>query len=181
MMIRRCPYNIYLLAALALPFFCGCQSDSYLLKKQLSTLRVHIEVNPDGTDKVQTVPIYRAHPVSVTVLKTPFLTEANVAEAAVVDQPGGFALQIKLDRQGKWLLEQYTTGSRGKHIAIFSEFVTGPRDKKAQGRWLAAPVLSQRIKDGVLSFTPDATREEAVNIALGLSNIARHLEKDARF
>ena len=53
MMIRRHPFNIYLLAALALPFFCGCQSDAYLLKKQLSTLRVHIEANPDGTDRLQ--------------------------------------------------------------------------------------------------------------------------------
>lgn len=180
MMIRRHPFNIYLLAALAAPFLGGCQSDAYLLRKQLSTLRVHIEVHPDGSERVQTVPIYRAHPVSVVILKTPFLTEANVAEASVVDQPGGFALRIKFDRQGTWLLEQYSS-DRGKHFAIFSEFVTGPRDKKAQGRWLAAPIVSQRIKDGVLSFTPDATREEAVNIALGLSNIARRMEKDAKF
>ena len=181
MMIRRHPFNIYLLAALATLVICGCQSDSFLRKRQLSTLRVHIEASQDGTDKVQTVPIYREHPVSVTIRKTPFLTEANVMEAAVVDEPGGFVLRVKFDRQGVWLLEQYSTANRGKHLAIFSEFVRGPREKKAEGRWLAAPQVSQRIKEGVLSFTPDATREEADNIALGLSNIARHLGKDARF
>ncbi len=181
MIIRAQPFNIYLLAALAAAFLCGCQSDAFLRKKQLSTVRVHVEANQDGTDKVQTVPVYRAHPVSVTVRKTPFLTEANVTEAAVADEQGGFALRIKFDRQGTWLLEQYSTGNRGRHFAIFSEFVMGPRDKKAEGRWLAAPLMSQRIKDGVLSFTPDATREEADNIALGLSNIARQLGKDSRF
>jgi preprotein translocase subunit SecD len=181
MMIRRHRFNIYLLAAMAAGALCGCQSDEFLRKRQLSTLRVHIEAKRDGTDKVQTVPVYREHPVSVTILKTPVLTEANVAEAAVVDQPGGFALRIKFDRQGTWLLEEYSAGDRGRHFAIFSEFVNGPRDKKGEGRWLAAPKISQRIKDGVLSFTPDATREEAGNIALGLSNIARHLDKDPRF
>lgn len=181
MIIRRHRFNIYLLAALALGALCGCQSDEFLRRRQLSTLRVHIETNQDGTDKVQTVPVFREHPVSVTVSKTPVLTEANVAEAAVVDEPGGFALRIKFDRQGTWLLELASTDNRGRHFAIFSEFANGPRDKKAEGRWLAAPKISQRIKDGVLSFTPDATREEAANIALGLSNIARHLGKDTRF
>jgi hypothetical protein len=40
-------------------------------------------------------------------------------------------------------------------------------------RWLAAPVISHRIGDGVLVFTPDATREEAEEIALGLNNVAK--------
>src|SRR5438874_289789 len=140
MSIRRRPFNIYLRVATALALLCGCQSDEFLLKRQLSTLRVHVEVNAERTEQVQTIEVYRAHPVSVTIRKTPFLTEANVSEAAVVEQPGGFALRIKFDRQGTWLLEQYSTGNRGRHFAIFSEFVMGPRDKKAEGRWLAAPL-----------------------------------------
>ena len=41
-----------------------------------------------------------------------------------------------------------------------------------EARWLAAPRISQRIKDGVLVFTPDATREEAERIVRGLNNVA---------
>jgi len=44
-------------------------------------------------------------------------------------------------------------------------------------RWLAAPVISRRIPDGVLVFTPDASRAEADDIVLGLNNIAREVEK----
>ena len=35
-------------------------------------------------------------------------------------------------------------------------------------RWLAAPVFTKRITDGVLVFTPDCTREEADRIVKGL-------------
>jgi preprotein translocase subunit SecD len=181
MMIRGHRFNIYLLAALAAAVLSGCQSDEYLRKRQLSTLRIHMEAAREGPDHAETVPVYREHPVSVPIIKTPILTEANVTEADVVDDHGGFVLRIKFDRQGTWLLEQYTSENRGRHFAIFSEFVHGPRDKKAEGRWLAAPKISQRITAGVLSFTPDATREEAVNIALGLSNIARKSGRDPRF
>ena len=54
-------------------------------------------------------------------------------------------------------------------IAIFSQFGEEMKDY----RWLAAPVINRRISDGVLVFTPDATREEAEEIALGLNNVAK--------
>ena len=44
-------------------------------------------------------------------------------------------------------------------------------------RWLAAPVISHRISDGVLVFTPDATREEAEEIALGLNNVSKKVHR----
>jgi hypothetical protein len=37
--------------------------------------------------------------------------------------------------------------------------------------------MNKRITDGVLVFTPDTTREEAENIALGLNNVAKSLGK----
>ena len=39
-------------------------------------------------------------------------------------------------------------------------------------RWLGAPRVTHRIKDGVLIFTPDTDREEAEQIVLGLNNLA---------
>ena len=167
-------FNIYLLLALALALVSGCRTQGGKKDKEHATLRVHMEVVPESMDFSTSVPIYRAKPVMITVDKSPFLTEANVAEAKVVDIAGGYNLEIRFDRRGVWLLESYTTTNPGKHFAIFSAFV----DKtKKQVRWLAAPVIAHRISDGVLSFAPDATREEAGDIARGLSNVAKENQK----
>jgi hypothetical protein len=44
-----------------------------------------------------------------------------------------------------------------------------------QARWIAAPVIHGRISNGSLVFTPDASREEADEIARGLTNIAKKI------
>ena len=116
--------------------------------------------------------------MTLTVDKSPILTEANVVGAQVVDVPGGFDLRIKLDRQGSWLLESYTTSNLGKHLVIFSMFAM---ESGKQSRWLAAPVIKRRVTDGVLSFAPDASREEAEAVAKGLDNIAKENKKNAEW
>jgi preprotein translocase subunit SecD len=80
---------------------------------------------------------------------------------------GGFALRIQFDHAGTALLEQYSASNRGKKIAVFCQF----GEKLKDVRWLAAPVISRRISDGIFVFTPDATREEAEEIAVGLNNV----------
>lgn len=165
-------FNIYLLV-LAATFLCGCKTMGNKQDKQLSTLRVHLEVTPEPMDFSTTVKVFRAKPLEVTVDKSPFLTEANVSGAKVVEMHGGFALQIQFNQEGTWLLEEYTTTNPGRHLAIFSEFGW----KKLKSRWLAAPMIRKRISDGVLTFTPDATREEAEEIALGLNNVAKKNKK----
>jgi preprotein translocase subunit SecD len=97
----------------------------------------------------------------------------------VVDDPlGGFEFTIQFDRQGTRLLEQYSTASKGKRIAVFSYFGNPKEPGKGEVRWLAAPVVRERITDGIFTFTPDASREEAERIARGLNNVARVKEKD---
>ena len=86
---------------------------------------------------------------------------------------------MQFDRHGSWLLEQYSTQNLGRHFAIFSQFAAPPDQKLNQGRWLAAPKLTQRITNGVLTFAPDATREEAEQIVVGLNNVAKKLHKTA--
>ena len=167
-------YNIYLRWALILALLAGCRTQGDSKKKVVATLRVHLEVVADSMDFSTRVPILRSNPVMVTVDKAPFLTEANVSEAKVVDVLGGFDLQIQFDRQGTWLLESYTTSNPGRHFAIFSTFMD--QEKKA-GRWLGAPVVSGRISNGLLSFTPDATRDEAEHIAIELNNVAKQNKK----
>ena len=79
------------------------------------------------------------------------------------------------NRQGSWLLEQYTAKPH-KHILVFSQFFSPGEEKMNAGRWLAAPMVGTHIVDGRFIFTPDATREEAQRIALGLNNVAKKLD-----
>ncbi len=171
MMIHRNRFNLYLVAGCCLALVCGCQTTDS--KSQASVLRVHLEVNQDSSNRNRPVPIYRDQPVMVNVENEPFLTEANVKEARVIDVVGGFAIKIQFDRRGTWLLEQYTASNPGKHLAIFSQFASARNKKVTTGRWLAAPLITGRIANGVLTFTPDASRDEAYQIVLGLNNVAR--------
>jgi hypothetical protein len=175
MKIRRLRFNLYLCVALAV--FVGCQTAERKRKHQASALRIHIQVHPDGTNMSEPVPIFRERPVMVNVDKVPALTEANVTEAKVVDAVGGFAICLQFDRRGTWILEQRSVDSRGQRFAIFCTF--GPQMEES--RWLAAPIVARRITDGVLVFTPDATRAEAEEIVLGLNNVARVVEKKTKW
>jgi len=85
-------------------------------------LRVHIEENPDPAGTTQTVSVLRSDPVLVTVKSEPFLTEANVVVAKVMDSPGGFDMEIKFDENGVWLLEQYSAANPGRHLVIFGQW-----------------------------------------------------------
>jgi hypothetical protein len=175
MMNPRSRFNGYLLAALtlALALGCGCRTEEGKREKALSTLHVFLEANQDAAKRSRSVPIYRDNPFTVNIESEPFLTEANVSEARVVEAVGGFAILIRLDRRGSWLLEQYSIANKGKHIAIQTQFATPEAPELHQNRWLAAPFISGRISDGTLLFTPDATREEAYQIVLGLNNVAK--------
>ena len=175
MKIRWPRFNLYLcvMLALTLGLAAGCQTEKHKRKYQPSTLSVHVEVRRDGTNLSERVPIYRAHPFMVNVDREPILTELNLAGAAVVEVVGGFALRLQFDRQGSWILEQSSVGNLSSRFAIHCEFGQKLKEK----RWLAAPIISHRISDGVMVFTPDATREEADEIVLGLNNIARGVKK----
>ena len=86
------------------------------------------------------------------------------------------AIKIEFNSTGTVLLEQYSATNPGRHFAIFCQF--GPEQKEQ--RWLAAPLINQRITDGKLVFTPDCTREEADEIVLGLNNVVSKIKKRGR-
>jgi hypothetical protein len=176
MMIGRSRFNLYLVLALGLGLICGCNTTETKRKKVLSTFRLHQEVTPDASNRSQQVNVYRDHPVAFTVDRAPFLTEVNVKEAKIIDALGGFALSIQFDRQGTWLLEEYTTANRGRHLAIFSQFDEPNEEKLNPGRWLAAPLIQNHITDGLLIFTPDASRAEVEQLVLGLNNVAKKVQ-----
>lgn len=176
MRIRVNRFNIYLLAAVALAVVCGCQSAEKKQKKQSAIFRLHIESRPDQTQRTLEVPVYREDPIKVNIERRPFVTEEMVKEAKVLDAVGGFALQIQFDRSGRNLLEQYTAGNINKHLVVFSEFTSLTNVDVQVTRWLAAPVITGRISDGILTFTPDADRAEAEHLADGLNNVAKKLK-----
>ena len=162
-------FNTYLLLLAA--SILGCSSIGKK-KKELSTFRIHIETNADGSGHNSPVSINRSEPFTVNVEKVPFITEYHVENAVLIDALGGFQIMVQLNRQGTWLLEQYSLASRDKRAVIFSNF--------GDPRWLAAPKLSRRISDGVLVFTPDATREESDRLVRGLNNLVAQIKKGNR-
>jgi preprotein translocase subunit SecD len=164
-------FNLYLALAAALTLLCGCQM--FRQKGPLGALRVHIQTNPNALDTSQTISVVRSDPVLVTIGRNPILTEANVVAARVMDTPGGFDIEIRFDENGTWLLEQFSAANPGGHFAIFGQW----GDQLANGRWLAAPLITHRIANGVLAFTPDASRAEADQLVLGLNNVAAQIHK----
>jgi preprotein translocase subunit SecD len=177
MMIRWDRYNLYLLLAAIVICSGACRStEQSKRKKALSTFRLYLENSPDPLGRSQEIAIDRDNPVKLTVEKAPFLAEARVKDAKVVEVLGGFVLHVQLDHEGALLLQQYTGANLGRHLAVFSQFPGPPEGKLNQGRWLAAPKITNHITDGLLAFTPDMTRDEADQFVLGLNNVARKLQ-----
>jgi hypothetical protein len=159
-------FNIVLLAVL-LTLAAGCAS----LSKKATVLRVHIEAsgayNPND---VMSIEVGKDGLFPLTVEKIPILDEGHIARASVAKARDNYVIVIEFDRHGSWVLEQYTTTARSLHMAIYSQFGTN--------RWLAAPEIKRTIKDGVLSFTPDATLAETERLIEGLNNVAAEAQKD---
>ena len=164
-------FNIYLALAILTGLACGCQSDKK--KPQTAALRVHIETSPDPMGNSQAISVIRSNPVLVTVKREPILTEANLVNAKIIDAQGGFALQMKFDENGTWVLEQYSAANPGLHFVIWGQW----SEKAVDSRWLAAPLISRRIHDGTLVFTPDCSREEADKLVPGLNEAAKEFTK----
>ena len=179
----RSRFNLYLIFTLVLVVVAGCKTKpekkTEQPEKMLATLRVHLQAIPEPMDFTTTVPIYRASPFNITIDKSPFLTELNLSEAKLVDELGGFKIVLQFDRQGTWILEEYTTTNPGKRMAINCTWEA--RDTKKDSRWLSAPFIPRRISDGVIAFTPDASREEAEDIVLGLNNSAKKHKEDSKW
>lgn len=169
MKIHSRAFNTYLLLA-PLLFAIACKSSEERKRdREVSTLRLHLETSITSSDRSGAIPVYRQNPVLVKVENSPILDEANIIHAAVVEDIGGFAIQVKYDSHGTLVLNTQTTANRGRRLAVFSHF--------GQSRWLAAPQITGPILNGTFTFTPDATREEAERIVRGLNNVTRKLTK----
>lgn len=169
MVIRPSRFNLYLLLAAALLAAVGCETVASKSKKQIATLRVHLEAPNDPSGMTEKVSVLRASPISVTIEKTPFLNETDIGAAKVIESGDEFILSIQLNQQGQRMLEQYSSTNPQRRFAIRSQFRQGTN---VFDRWLAAPLVTRRISDGVLSFTADSDREEADIIVKGWNKAA---------
>ena len=162
-------FNFFLALAVG-AWLSGCETTKeHSSKKELSNIRIHVEADSGTADRASGVSVHRASPISLNVEREPVLDEHNVVAATIVDQPGGlFSIQLQFDRQGSWLLERTTVVHRGKHLVIFSYF--------GDSRWIAAPIITGKNSTGQLTFTPDATHEEAERLVRGLNNVAEKLK-----
>ena len=162
-------FNIYLLAVLCVALACGCASDEKKKKKKekeiVTSLRIHLQAT-DKTTFTKKVTIFPNSPIQIMVDQYPLLTDTDVDSAQVVDSLGGFAIVIKFDKRGQWLLDETSSLNLGRYLGIFVQY--GPDKKTQKANWIAAPIISRRISDGALIFTPDVTHEDAELIVRGL-------------
>jgi preprotein translocase subunit SecD len=163
--LRR--FNLYLLLT-ALVVLVGCATGKKE-DKPVATLRVHIECAANVAGSGQSISVLRSEPVLVSITSTPILSEGSIIEATLIDAPGGGAVKVKFDEAGSTTLEQFTAANPGKHLVIGGSW----GEKPLIVRWLAAPIITHRIADGTLAFTPDATAEEAAALVQGLNNVAK--------
>lgn len=166
-------FNLYLLLlATLLLAAVGCKTNDS--DKHLASLRLYMENHAQAPGSGQTVSVLRSSPVLVTISANPFLTEANIVAATVLTTPDqGYAIEVRFDESGSLILEQYSAANVGRHFVIFSQWSENSRDS----RWLAAPLITHRIANGILSFTPDASLAESQKIVTGLNNMAKKMAK----
>lgn len=149
----------------------GCKTSKE--DKQVSTVRVHVQTHEDPSGHYKKVPVYRDAPkYSFYIDPSPILTEIDLTEASLVEEESwnGFHLDLQFDHRGSLKLENITATHVGRRLVIFSQF-------NKTNRWLAAPLIHERISDGKLTFVPDATRSEAEAIVTGLQNVIKEKQK----
>jgi preprotein translocase subunit SecD len=163
-------FNIIL--AMLLLVTVGCKSSEEKKKaKEASFLRFHVESNVDGTRHNSQVTIYRADPMILGVEINAALDEGfmDKVELVTVDDFGNYAIKVTFNEQGAKRLDYVTSSYKGRRLAVQARWT--------ETRWLAAPLITKRITNGVFIFTPDASREEAERIVSGLKNVIAKLKK----
>lgn len=146
-------------------------------KKEVAALRIHVEQRENGEGGKE-ISVLRASPVTLKIEKEPFIDERDLVSAKLEETITGFAITLRTTLHGRLLLEMNSVSRLGRHLAIVS---TWEVDKdKTETRWIAAPKLKAALRDGVLTFVPDCSREEAEHIVQGINNVAIKLENQPK-
>jgi hypothetical protein len=173
-------FNLYLLSVMMLVAFVpGCESTKKLVHhkdKPVGIVRVHVESESSQEGFTKSISMMRSQPVTINITTDPIVTEADVTGARLLTTPGGgFVIELKFEETAGWKIEQISSINPGKHLVIFGQW----SDKVEDGRWLAAPRITRRMAGGILTFTPDASHEEAEKLVNGLNEAAKNRADDS--
>lgn len=155
-------FNLYFLLSILLT---GCAtSEKSKEKKEQSTVRLHLEVPQTDDNRASGVVLVARERIPINVEREPFLTEGDLHHAEIVAEPGGFAIALNFSDHGMFQLDMVSTSNKGRRIAVLAQF--------PESHWIAAPMITHRISNGVFLFTPDLTLEQAQRFVRGLNNVA---------
>lgn len=147
------------------------------VSNRLAVIRIHMEATGSGDGP--TAEVIRAQPQLFSIEKQPFFDERDVAGAEIVETPdGGFVLSLDSTEHGRNALEMATVSSNGRHLVIYGQWIKD--DEATESRWLAAPVLRNPLRGGVIRFSVDCDREEAQLLVDGLNNVAVKLKNQSK-
>ncbi len=138
--------------------------------KPIKYLRIHLETRHDIPQRSMAVEVGRSTPMRFTVEKVPILSENQVESAALIEQSGGIEVRLKFNPEGAMALQNYTSAAVGRHLVLMT-------DIDEEVRWIAAPLIRGRMDDGVLIFTPAATKAEMERLVRGLNGEVRRKKK----
>jgi len=156
------------LAVMCLLSACKTTEEKKEAKAQ-TIIKVHLETAVSNKPSEADVPVFRERPMMMHIDTNEILNNMDITGASVVDVQGGFGIRITFDAHGARVLENISANNAGKHLVIYGAF--------PEIRWLGAPRIARRLGKGELIFTPDATREEAERIVLGINNVAKKIAK----
>lgn len=147
-------------------FLTGCGSAGKNEEdEKISTIRLHLEEPAAVEGRTMTARVLRSAPIELTVGSQPFLHEGYVDGARLITSDSGPTIVIQFNSSGALYLENLTAVSIGKRIVIGAQF--------PEPRWIAAPMITRRIGDGRLTFTPDANEDEARRLVDGLNELVQ--------
>lgn len=176
------PFNTFFLLALLLASLAGCASGPAEMTakseaKDMSVMRLFTELRDDSMPGAKAV-LPRSNPVEIAIDKTPFADERDVVRAQVLETLGGFGIRVELTSHGRMTLEAASVTRAGLRLVVFGQWTIN--DKETVVRWLAAPAMRRALRDGVIFFTPDCSRDEAERFVRGLNNVAIKLENQPK-
>jgi hypothetical protein len=128
-------FNTYF-ALVAAFLAAGCETVRHdLSHKEQTTIRFYLEGGSVDTGKIGKVLVtHNKDPFLVE--REPFLTEADVAKAVLIEDPNGdgsYSIQLAFNEHGMLMLDMVTTENKGKHIIVFSQFpIPGQKQPKVK-------------------------------------------------
>lgn len=153
-----------LLLAIGL-FSNGCSSLPGQTKSK-ATVAIYLEGSPVEEGRVIPIEIFRAAPRVLHIYRSPTIGMDSFDTLTLRETvDGGHVLHITLNRSGTLYLENLSISQRGKRLVIGASF----GENNPQLRWLSALLISEKISNGNLIFTPDASIAECKQIVDGVN------------